>query len=227
MLWYKAWLETRYRFAFTLACSIALMALPHALPAPPARWWIGFAMQASFLSAFAAVYTAGSGINSQTFYAATSGFHGSMYFTLSMPVSRLRLLLTRAAVGAVETVIVIAVNVAGAVCFHPPQPTTILQLALFGVRLVVCSMALYTMAVLFACILDEIWTFTVSCFVIGILWPMQFHNNWIGWLNPLRGMSLLAVPLRAPMPWLTMTASAGIAVVLFWTSVILIRRKEF
>ena len=227
MLWYKAWLETRWRFGFLLLCSIALMALPVAYPAPPARWWIGFEMQISVLGAFAAVYMAGSGINTQTFYAATSGFHGSMYFTLSLPVSRLRLLLTRVAVGAVETAIVISVNVAEAQYFHPPQGTTIQQIAVLGFRSIICSMAVYAVAVLLSCLLDEMWMFTASCLVVGFLWPIQFHNNWLGWLNPLRGMNLMAVPITAPIPWLTIASSVGIAIVLFWASAALVQRKEF
>lgn len=227
MLWYKAWLETRWRFGFLLLCSIALMALPPVIPAPQTRWWIGFEMQISLLGAFAAVYMAGSGINTQTFYAATSGFHGSMYFTLSMPVSRLRLLLTRAGVGAVETAIVISVNVAEAVYFHPPLGTTIQQIAVFGVRSIICSMAVYAVAVLLSCLLDEMWMFTASLIVVGFLYPLQFHNNWVGRLNPLRGMNLMAVPITAPMPWLTMASSVGIAAVLFWASATLVRRKEF
>lgn len=227
MLCYKAWLETRWRFGFLLLCSIALMALPVAYSAPQARWWIGFEMQVSLLGALAAVYLAGSGINTQTFYSATSGFHGSMYFTLSLPVSRLRLLLTRAAVGAAETAIVIAANAAETFYFHPPLGTTIQQIALFGVRSIICSMAVYAVAVLLSCVLDEMWMFSVSFLVVGFLWPMQFHNNWLGWLNPLRGMNPMAVPITAPLPWLTMASSVGIAVLVFWASAILVRRKEF
>lgn len=227
MLWYKAWLETRWRFGFTLLCTLALMTLPIAYKAPAKAVWIGYQLQTSLLGAFAAIYAAGSGVNAQTFYGATSGFHGSMYFTLSLPVSHMRLLLTRAAMGAAQMAILVAVMAAQALYFHPPQPLTVAQVALYGVRAIVCSLAIYALAVLLSCLLDEMWMFWVCCLIVGFLWPLQFQQNWLGWLNPLRGLGLMALPITAPLPWATMLASVAIAALLLAASARILQSREF
>ena len=58
---------------------------------------------------FTAIFLAGSGVNSQTTYGLTSGSHGSMLFTLSLPVSRRRLLFVRAGLGAIQTSVLVAI----------------------------------------------------------------------------------------------------------------------
>jgi len=53
----------------------------------------------SFFLIFTPVYLAGTGIKTQSGFQAMQGIHGSMYYTLSLPVSRFRLLGVRAAFG--------------------------------------------------------------------------------------------------------------------------------
>src|ERR1035441_1884922 len=91
MLWYKAWLETRWRFVFTIGwMMLPWLAIP-LLGVNPERLWRSLELESVLLYCFAALFLAGAGINSQTFYAATAGYHGSMLYTLSLPVSRRRL----------------------------------------------------------------------------------------------------------------------------------------
>ena len=101
MLWYKGWLETRFRILFMFLFAIfpiPLMTLtPH--PANPAPQDFSAGMQA-VAEMFALYYSiiplglAGSGIKTQSPFHPTKGLHGSMYFTLSMPVSRFQLFAT-------------------------------------------------------------------------------------------------------------------------------------
>jgi hypothetical protein len=62
---------------------------------------------------FGAVYLAGAGIRTQPAFSGTKSLHGSMYYTLSLPVSRFRLLAVRAGAGLLEMagVILILVSV--------------------------------------------------------------------------------------------------------------------
>jgi hypothetical protein len=96
MLWYKGWLETRFKIVFALLFAVFPIPLftlvaPHpATPmspdGPAIHGVVGF---------FALYYSivpmmlAGSGVKTQLLRSG-KGFHGSMYFTLSMPVSRFR-----------------------------------------------------------------------------------------------------------------------------------------
>src|SRR5580704_6272504 len=108
MLWYKGWFETRFRILLALAFGIFFVAVMHnANPKTPAAEQ-GAAGVLAFYWAIAPFLLAGAGIRTQPSFQANKGLHGSMYFTLSMPISRFRLLAVRAALGMIETSVVIA-----------------------------------------------------------------------------------------------------------------------
>ena len=226
MLWYKAWLETRWRFGFVLLCTAGLLFLPDFLNAPPNRWWIAIELQSVLMGCFAGIYLAGSGINTQTFYGVTSGFHASMLFTLSLPVSRKRLLFVRAGLGALETCVVVLLNECLALHFRPVT-TSISQAFRYGFRAVVCTMAVYALSVFVACILDEMWQFSGVTLALGALALLQFRSTIVSRLSPLRGMSLLSYPITGALPWPSLLASAAMIAVLMWLSVMAVQRKEY
>ncbi len=101
MLWYKGWLETRFRLLFVPGL-VALFAAAQ-------RFGIGQ------IEARGVIFTAGlsvwapcimlaaAGIATQQSLQAAKGLHGSTLFTLTLPVSRLRLLAIRASLGWLET----------------------------------------------------------------------------------------------------------------------------
>ena len=108
MLWMKAWLETRWRLLYTLAVPLAALVLPHVMSNGAssqkaadknAHIFIGVM---TFFSLFNAAYLAGAGIKTQSPFRAMKGLEGSMYYTLGLPVSRLKLILVRAGVGLLE-----------------------------------------------------------------------------------------------------------------------------
>src|SRR5213083_321035 len=100
MLWMKGWLETRWRFVLMLGVALVILVLvvsdgiqtmdmAHARVVVNLHWMI---------SIFAAIQLAGAGIRTQSPFRAKAGLHGSTQYTLSMPVSRSRLLAVRALV---------------------------------------------------------------------------------------------------------------------------------
>src|ERR1043165_5803785 len=107
MLWYKAWLETRWRILMPMGMILMMLVLPNKQgigpPPPTAQRLQGF----SIFWMIIPVFLAGAGIRTESAFRATKGLHGSMYFTLSLPVSRLRLLAVRTGVGLLETAAVI------------------------------------------------------------------------------------------------------------------------
>ena len=226
MLWYKAWLETRWRFGFTIGSMMLLWLKGPLLGVAPERLWRSLGLESALLYCFAALFLAGAGINSQTTYAATSGFHGSMLFTLSLPVSRRRLFLVRAGLGAIETCVFAAI-MAGSTLFRGPGATSALQACQYLTRAIVCTMAVYALSTLLACLLDEMWQFTGACLCLGAFWLLQSKSALASEFSPLRGMSLWSYPATAPMPWAPIVASVAFTGVLLYTSVLVLQRKEF
>ena len=113
-MWRKSWLESRFRVFLCTAVGILLAltglyfpvdAVKHA-----AEWPVYCRLLLNTLMAITVVNLAGSGINSQSRWGMFHGFHPSMFFLLSLPVSRRRALLIRAAVGTVFTFLIIALG---------------------------------------------------------------------------------------------------------------------
>src|ERR1700677_3756942 len=103
MLWSKGWHETRWRvlwclilFAITLASEyvqgVRNDADVRALLNNLVPLWVFFPLILS-----------GDGVHSPRGMRISRGAHGSAYFTLGLPVSRVRLLAARASLGLVET----------------------------------------------------------------------------------------------------------------------------
>ncbi|MGD0800167.1 MAG: hypothetical protein ABR906_02510 [Terracidiphilus sp.] len=234
MLWLKAWLETRWRFVFLVGSILVVWLAPFWITAtgvvhsgvPAVKQWMGIQLGSVLLYIFTAIYLAGSGVNSQTMYSATSGFHGSMFFTLSLPVSRRRLLFVRAGLGAIQSSVLVAI-MAGYMLFLRPEATSALQVLEYMTRAVSCTMAVYALSVLLACVLDEMWQMYAAILCCTAVFMLQQRFTVISRISPLRGMSLIAYPLTAPVPWLPVAASLVMIVVFLGASVLVLQRKEY
>jgi hypothetical protein len=233
MLCFKAWLETRWRFAFLVGSILLVWLAPLWISAtgvqpgvPAARQWMGIQLGTVLLYIFTAIYLAGSGINTQTVYAARTGFHGSMLFTLSLPVSRRRLLFARAGLGALITVMVVVI-MASYILHLRPEATSCLQAVVYLTRVIVCTMPVYALSVLMACVLDEMWQFMGACFFWVAVFLLQSKFDLLARVSPLRGMSLNCYPITAPMPWAPVLASLALTGLLLWASVLVVQRKEY
>lgn len=226
MLWYKAWLETRWRcLSLVISMVLALLTLLPA-SASPQRFWVGLALVSTLLNCFAAVYLGGAGVNTQTAYSAMQGFHGSMLFTLSLPVSRRRLFLVRAGLGALETGVFVAITT-GATLIWRPEATSLAQALRYGIRAIVCTLAVYALSTLLACFLDEMWQVSGASLVLAAVWMLQTRNAVVSQLSPLRGMSLISYPLAAPMCWAPLLCALIATAVLLCASVLVLQRKEY
>jgi hypothetical protein len=235
MLWFKAWLETRWRFGFLIGSVLMIWLTPLWLPSlglrlpsgiPASRLWLGIHLGSVLLYIIAATFLAGSGINSQTTYGLNSGFHGSMLFTLSLPISRRRLLFVRAGLGALQTVVLVAI-MAAFTLFQRPGSTSAAQSLAYVARAAICTMAVYALSVLLACLLDEVWQLMASCLCWTVVLVLQTRFNIIARLSPLRGMSLISFPITAPMPWSLLVWSFVLTCGLLYASVLVLQRKEY
>jgi hypothetical protein len=182
-------------------------------------------MGIALLNLLAALYLAGSGINSQTTYSAASGFHGSMFFTLSLPVSRRRLFRARAGFGAMECCIFVLMTTAFIPLVH--ADVSFLQLLRYGARAMVCTLAVYALSAFLACFLDEMWQFTAGCMILGGVWLLQSKFAAISYVSPLRGVSLFGSSLSAATPWAPVLASLALIAAFFFASVRVLERKEY
>jgi len=191
------------------------------LGVPLARLRVVFVLQYAAVWGFAATMLAGAGVNSQTTWGVSAGYHPSMLFTLSLPVTRRKMFAVRAAAGALETCLLITATAVPFVRFLGLSWSTA---SLYVAGASVCAMAAYAVSALFACVAGEMWQLYGAWISLGAL-AVTMRYAPAARFNPLRGLLLSAytaavhprvtaasmpVPLVrdtlasafAPVPWL-------------------------
>ena len=152
MLWYKYWLETRFLVLFMVLYAIFPVALLTLTPRPANAPQGSVATAQGAVGFFAVYYSmipvllAGSGIKAQAGPGATKGLYGSTYFTLSLPISRFRLIASRAGMGMLETAGIFAIAPCAVWIMFPPLRAHItgLDLLLYWLTLFMCGSAIYS-----------------------------------------------------------------------------------
>jgi hypothetical protein len=232
MLWYKGWLETRVRLLLGVAWMVLLLASVRlAIRTTPGRPGNAPQAVAALSATFAiAIYSvlAGAGIHSQGGFRAAKGLDGSTLFTLSLPVSRLRLLSIRASLGWIEMAVMTAVFCAAAWFLLPiGDAITPLQLAEHAGTLVTCLSALYFLAVLLGTFLNDQGRLFGSWFTLGGLWLLSVNVHLPASVDILRAIDTGSPLVANSIPWNTVAFSMGASVVLFAVALYIARRREY
>jgi hypothetical protein len=183
----------------------------------------------AFIGAFVPILLAGAGINTQPALQATKGLHGSMLFTLSLPVSRFRLLAVRAGIGWVEMAAVIAAWCCAVWFLFPILRTTANAAETFEYAgtLVVCASGLYSASLLLATFLDDLWRLYGSLMVFGALWWLLNKTALPASINIFRAMGEGSPLIVHTMPWAALGWSVALAGVMFLVALKVAQAREY
>jgi hypothetical protein len=217
MLWYKGWLETRIRVLVALGFGLIFIVLMHNTNPKTGAAAQAVAGGLAFYWAFVPLFLAGAGIRTQPSFQATKGLHGSMYFTLSMPISRFRLLAVRATLGMFEAIGVIACVLGMAWLAIPilRMHSTVFDLLAYWVAASACVSGLYFLYVLLGVFLDEMWRVWASIFAVyGFRWLLT-RSFMPTFANLFQAMGASSPLFTHTFPWASMGLSLGIAAILF------------
>lgn len=177
----------------------------------------------------ASAMLAGAGITTQPSLQATKGLHGSTLFTLSLLVSRLRLLATRAAIGWFEAAAVIAVLCCGMWLQFPllrsiAAPREMLE---YAATLVVSTSALYCLSTLLSTFLDDQWRAWGTMMAAFAMWWTSYRN----WLPPsidfVRAIDTGSPLVAHTIPWAPMAFSVALAAALFVAALKVAQSREY
>jgi hypothetical protein len=230
MLWMKAWLETRWRLAY--AIGIALFGLGaryyqgHIFSAAVAQGVIG---ALGTICLIAACFLAGSGVKTQATLSQSAGLQGSVHFTLSLPVTRLRLLAVRAWVGLFESWGVVALVACGAWSLFPGVRgnSTAGDLGMFLVAAFVFVTVCHCVAVLFSTLLDEPWpTWTSVVMLMALLW-LSGHVPVPPAINIFRTWGPDSPLITHRLPWSQVAVCGALAAALFFASFRVVETREY
>ena len=193
MLWYKNWLETKARVVFAIAWfAMYLLLLFGGIPStdPPSEGQSPVAPASavrlistvsSFPFVFIFTFMAGAGISTPLIIGGRNQSAGkSTSYTLSLPVSRRRLLLVRAALGLLETTVLSTVLVSLVWAAFLRGNTTIIAMAGHLLTLLAFGVGLYFLSTFFATFLEDPYhIMAASLFPVLLLFLSS-----CGWLHP-------------------------------------------
>lgn len=229
MLWTKAWLETRWRLAHVFGLVLVVLFMGETGGGLGSRENAGRLMNMLlFLSVFAAVNLAGAGIRTQSPVRAGRGLHGSVYFTLSLPVSRFRLLAVRAAFGLLEMAGVSVFMIVSAWSLFPlvRGGSTWLDVLRLVFTAIVCTTCFYAVSTSIAAVLEETWQVYGSLLVIGVAWWATTLLRLPPSADIFRIMSDASPLVTHQLPWPAMMLAVAASTVLFWTALKIVQRQE-
>lgn len=229
MLWYKGWLETRFRLLVALGFSASTLAYAYSSGVHALAGVKALLGGVAILVAMLCGMLAGAGVATQPALQATKGLHGSMMFTLSLPVSRLHLLVVRAALGWLEIVSGIAVLCFGMWALFPVlrATTTAAEMLEYAGVLITCASGPYFISVLLATFLDDLWRLYGTAIAFGALWWVSNHVRLPAPMNIVRAMGEGSPLIAHTMPWAAMAFSLGLAAVLFAAALKAVQSREY
>jgi hypothetical protein len=258
MLWHKAWLETRGRFLAGLALSLIVgfgviydfrateRLLPLVRNLDPAAldtsgplgaaikeglqaqqtfrgfvWWQWYRQNLTYLVViFGALLGAGGLL-------AKSG--GATLFTLSLPVSRNRLIGTRALVGLVELLAIAIVPSLGIALFAPSigQSYSVVDVLAHGVCMFVVGAVFFSLAALLSNDYADVWRPVLIACVIAAAIGMLEYVPALGQYGIFHVMNGEAYYRDAAVPWVGLLINGGIAAALLRTAAMNLAHRDF
>ena len=177
----------------------------------------------------ACAFLAGAGITTQPSFQAMKGIHGSMLFTLSLPVTRLRLLAVRAFIGWVEAMCAIGMFCC-ALWFAAPAlrgMVTANEMFEYAGTIMVCASALYFVSVLLATFLEDQWRVWGTMLTCAGLWWLSSRSFVPASADIFRAMGADSPLIAHAIPWHTLSFSVGLSMVLFLAALSIVQTREY
>jgi hypothetical protein len=227
MLVMKGWLETRWRLLALFVYLLIFMAInyqSHNAPAANARSML---IGLGTLLTCGTLTLAGSGVKSQSPAGFPEGLVGSTQFTIALPVSRLRLLAVRTAIGLLETSALTMITGCLAWALFPSlrASATPADFARLILTALLFQAVPYGAAVLFVTFLEEPlsmvlagWTITFLLWVAHRIGPAVDVIRICGQASPL---------ITHRLPWSQAATCAGLALILFLAAVRVVQTREY
>jgi len=235
MLWLKGWLETRFRLLFILAFTAVPLYQMHSAGIHTSAGSVGgLAAGLStrlipFYVVFVCAFLVGAGIGTQAPFRASKGLHGSTLFTLSLPVSRLRLLAVRAGIGWLETAAVTGVLCCEMWLAVPLLRAGVTPMEMFeqAATLIACSSTVYFTAVLLGTVLDDQWRLWGTLLVSVGIWLLCTKFSLPAFADIFHGIGERSPIVAHAIPWNTMAFSLGLSAILFFAALKIAQRREY
>ena len=180
-MWYKSWVEVRWRLVLMVLLNafIGALLLDDAVPANVWRARLSGNLPVIFV--MNAIVLAGSGVASQFSQRPGQLVHPSMMFLLSLPIARSRIVLVRQVVGAISALALLSATIA-VYAAAAPELREILtpgQGLLFAICVASVTLTAYATSALLSTMLDQLWqTYGAMALIAGVLGVFPATRFW-------------------------------------------------
>jgi ABC-2 type transport system permease protein len=253
MLWYKAWLETRWRFVIglvllVLSAASSVLAYPEVLKLLPVADTLDLGGELGRRVAESAelsrdyrgyVWSQWFGQNllqQWALFAVLIGTGGLLsqasgaLFTLSLPVSRRRLLGVRAATGLAELLVLAVVPSLALTLLSPAigQSYGVGEALIHAACLFIAGAVLFSLTCLLSTVFTDVWrpALIVLCAAMVLAFGEQVARDVSG-VGLFRVMSAEAYFRTGRLPWVGLLASAAVSVAVLYAAALNIARRDF
>ena len=255
MLWYKSWLETRWRFLIgvgllTISACGTVLYYPEVMKLMPMAGSIdvsgeigrriqeGVELARSYRGYIWSQWFSQSLTQMGTLFAillgsgslVSQGSGSAMLFTLSLPASRNRLLGVRTATGLAEW-FVIALIPSLAIPFLSPavgERYSVVSALVHAACVFVAGAVFFSLAVLLSAMLgDLLRPLLIACTVAVLLALGEVVLGGLSRVGPFAVMSAESYFRGNGPPWLGLTLSAGASLAMLYVAAVVLARKDF
>lgn len=230
MLWYKGWLETRFRLLLTLGAVTGFLIYMHSIPLGHSKFSVVAVTGVPKISViWICAFLAGAGIATQPAMQASKGLYGSMLFTLTLPVTRLRLIAVRSFIGWLETAAAISIFCWGLWLLIPGFTAVVpaAEMIEFAATLIAAASALYFVSVLLATFLDDQWRIWGTMLVPLVFWQLSRLIPLPAFADILRAIGNGSPLITHTMPWSTIAFSLALAAAFFVAALKVAQTREY
>lgn len=255
MLWYKSWLETRWRFLIGLAlltvlavgtvlqypAVVKLMPLARSVDTsgPLGRmigeaidvqrdyrgfvWWVWFRQNLAQIWTLCAVLLGAGGL-----LAKASG--GPALFTLSLPISRTRLIAVRSATSFAELLVLALVPSLVIPLLSPTigQSYGVVPVVVHGICLFVAGAVFFSLALMLSTVFSDVWRpLLIACMVAVLVALVEQLLRDVSPYGIFGAMTAETYFRHGALPWPGLLLSAAVSAALLYGASINLARRDF
>jgi hypothetical protein len=172
-----------------------------------------------------AITLAGSGIQTALLRPGGSekGGEGSTLFTLSLPVTRIRLFAVRTVIGVLETLALLTLF-----SFVIPRLAMNADVGLgYFAVIVSSSLAVYAISACISTFCDEGWRYRGSVVIVALLFVLATAGKVPRPINIFRGIGVPLPLVAQQIPWLAIATPCILALLFFGAALLIIRRRDY
>jgi hypothetical protein len=195
---------------------------------PNAKWALNLLLVPFLIITSFVMTLAGSGVKTQSAVGFPQGLAESTQFTLALPVSRMKLMAVRLAVGLLETfsVTLIAAGILWTLFPALRASTTPADFVRAVLTTLIWLTAPYSAALLFETLLAEPLSFVLAGWSFALL-AWFLHRVAPAAVDIVRAFNQASPLITHRLPWTQMATMAGLSLLLFLSAVRIVRTREY